>query len=55
MTKKDGKSLQIVIDLQDLNVVTIKDLVVLLDIETLAELCRGRECYTELDLYVVFN
>ena len=55
MTKKDRKSLWMVIDLQDLNAVMIKDLAVLPDIETLAELCGGRECYTELDLYVVFD
>ena len=55
MTKKDRKSLQIVIDLQDLNTVTIRDSVVLPDVKMLAELCRERGCYTELDLYVVFD
>lgn len=53
--KKDGKSLQLVHDLQPLNAVTIKDSGVPPIIEQYAESFGGRSCYTVLDLFVGFD
>lgn len=55
MVPKKNKKLRMVIDLQDLNRVTLQDVAVPPDVETLAESCGGRACYTELDLFVAFD
>lgn len=53
--KKDGKSLQLVHDLQLLNTVTIKDSGVSPIIEQYAESFGGHACYTVFNLLVGFN
>ena len=55
VVKKDGVSLRFVIDLQDLNGVSIRDSAVPPNIETLVDSCGGRSCYTVLDLAVAFD
>lgn len=53
--KKDGKSLQLVHDLQPLNAVTIKDSGLPPVIENYAESFGGRSCYAVFDLFVGFD
>ena len=55
LVKKDGLTLRFIIDLQDLNGVTLKDAAVPPNVETIAESSGGRACYSELDLYVAFD
>ena len=53
--KKDGKSLQLIHDLQPLNVVTIRDSALVPMVEQYAESFRGHTCYAMFDLFVKFD
>ena len=53
--KKDGKSLQLIHDLQPLNTVTIKDSSALPILKFYVDNLGGRGCYTGLDLFVAFD
>lgn len=53
--KKDGKSLRIVHDLQELNRVTIRDTGVPPPIYEIVDEMAGRACYTTLDLFVGYD
>jgi hypothetical protein len=55
VTKKDGKSIRIVHDLQPLNQVTIKDSGLPPHVEPYVESFGGRGCYGMFDLFVGFD
>ncbi|KAF9470673.1 hypothetical protein BDN70DRAFT_821055, partial [Pholiota conissans] len=55
VTKKDGKSIRIVHDLQPLNQVSIKDSALPPHVEPYAESFAGRACYGMFDLFVGFD
>ena len=55
VTKKDGKSLRIIHDLQPLNQVTIRDASVPPPTEQYAEGFAGKACYGVLDLFISFD
>lgn len=55
MLKKDGKSLQLVHDLQPLNTISVPDAAVPLKIDELTESFAGRACYTVFNLLVAFD
>lgn len=55
VVKKDGKSLRIVHDLQQLNQNTIRDAAVPPNVDILSEMFGGRACITVLDLLVAFD
>lgn len=55
VVKKDGKSLRLVHDLQQLNQHAIRDAAVPPSVDALSEMFGGRACITALDLLVAFD